>query len=121
WQEGVEDLGQLTEEQLWSHLGFKDAIPFFQEFTDPDAIIKPWSKEGVAWLANPESRHEPLRPRWHQLVGILRMLQRAFTGELVLLMDGIGIGKTFQVIGFIACLAYYHAFFETHKKLPGSF
>ncbi|KAF9222830.1 hypothetical protein BS17DRAFT_836018 [Gyrodon lividus] len=67
WQEGVKDLGQLTEEQL-------TPSPF-QEFMDPDAIIEPWSKEGAAWLANPESRREPLRPQWHQLVGILWMLQ----------------------------------------------
>ena len=40
------------------------------------------------------------------------MLQRAFDGNPILLMDGVGIGKTFQVIGFIACLAY---------KFPGTF
>lgn len=123
WTEGVEDLQHLTENQLWDALGCKDkALPFFQTWNDPDAVINPWSKEGVNWLADPNNtlRH-PLRPRWHQLVGILRMLQRAFNGEPVLLMDGVGIGKTFQVIGFIACLAYYQPFYEKHGKFPGHF
>ncbi|KAI6116603.1 P-loop containing nucleoside triphosphate hydrolase protein [Pisolithus croceorrhizus] len=123
WKEGVEDLSKLTEDELWAHLGLKEskAIPLFQKYTDPDAAIEPWTDEGEAWLSNPESGREPLRARWHQLVGILRMLQRAFQGEAVLLMDGVGIGKTFQVIGFIACLAWFRSHFAAHKKFPGSF
>ncbi|KAI6008989.1 P-loop containing nucleoside triphosphate hydrolase protein [Pisolithus microcarpus] len=123
WKEGVEDLGKFTEDELWARLGLKEkkAIPMFQKYTDPDAVIEPWTDEGERWLNNPDSGREPLRARWHQLVGILRMLQRAFQGDAVLLMDGVGIGKTFQVIGFIACLAWFRSHFEVHKKFPGSF
>ncbi|KAI6041178.1 hypothetical protein EDC04DRAFT_2893393 [Pisolithus marmoratus] len=123
WKEGVEDLSHLTEDELWAHLSLKEAkaIPLFQMYTDPDAAIEPWTDEGESWLKNPDSGCEPLHARWHQLVGILRMLQRAFRAEPVLLMDGVGIGKTFQVIGFIACLAWFRSHFATHKKFPGSF
>lgn len=121
WKEGVEDLKDLTEKQLWNSLGMEASLPFFQKYTDPDAAIEPWSPEGVAWLADPKSSREPLQPRWHQLVGIYRMLQRAFEDEPVLLMDGVGIGKTFQVIGFIACLAFFRSCYETHGRFPGAF
>ncbi|KAI6029955.1 P-loop containing nucleoside triphosphate hydrolase protein [Pisolithus microcarpus] len=123
WKEGVEDLSNLTEDDLWARLGLKEckAIPMFQKYTDPDAVIEPWTDEGESWLNNPDSGREPLHARWHQLVGIIRMLQRAFQGEPVLLMDGVGIGKTFQVIGFISCLAWFRSHYEVHKKFPGAF
>jgi hypothetical protein len=122
WSEGTEDLATLTEDHLWTHLGLdKKRLPFFSEFTDPDAIIEPWTEDGEKWLASESSNREALRPRWHQLVGIYRMLQRAFEGKSVLLMDGVGIGKTFQVIGFIACLSHFHWHYDVHKKFPGAF
>ncbi|KIK23572.1 hypothetical protein PISMIDRAFT_10882, partial [Pisolithus microcarpus 441] len=123
WKEGVEDLSNLTEDDLWARLGLKEckAIPMFQKYTDPDAVIEPWTDEGESWLNNPDGGREPLHARWHQLVGIIRMLQRAFQGEPVLLMDGVGIGKTFQVIGFISCLAWFRSHYEVHKKFPGAF
>ena len=122
WKEGVEDLAHLSEDDLWTCLGLPDKkLPFFQEYTDPDAAIEPWTEEGEKWLADPTSAREQLRPRWHQLVGILRMLQCAFEGSPVLLMDGVGIGKTFQVVGLIACLAYYVPYYDKNGHFPGSF
>ena len=123
WKEGVEDLGMVTEDDLWTYLGFavEQKLPFFQEFTDPDAVIEPWTEEGERWLADQGSAREPLRPRWHQLVGVFRMLQRSFEGTPVLLMDGVGIGKTFQVIGLIACLTYYQVYYAKTGKFPGYF
>lgn len=122
WKEGTEDLSDLTEAELWTRLGLQDrSLPFFQQYTDPDAAIDPWSEAGEKWLASVTNSREVLRPRWHQLVGIYRMLERAFDGEPVLLMDGVGIGKTFQVIGFIACLAFYRRYFEKQEKFPGIF
>lgn len=123
WHEGTEELSELSEDQLWTGLGLKDTkeLPLFQSYTDPDGTIDPWSDEGEKWLASEENPREVLRPRWHQLVGIYRMLERAFEGEPVLLMDGVGIGKTFQVIGFISCMAFYHHFFKKNGKFPGSF
>lgn len=122
WKEGVEDLNQLSEDELWKRLGLPDQrLPFFQQWTDPDSLISPWSEEGQAWLKNESSARQPLRPRWHQLVGILRMLERAFDGQPVLLMDGVGLGKTLQALGAIACLAYYRECFKSMGHFPGMF
>ncbi|KAH0833809.1 P-loop containing nucleoside triphosphate hydrolase protein [Lanmaoa asiatica] len=122
WREGVEDLRHLSEDELWQQLGFEDKqLPFFQEWTDPEAAIEPWTDEGQKWLATQVDRRQPLVPRWHQLVGILRMLQRAFDGQPIMMMDGVGIGKTLQAVGFIACLAYYRSFFSAHARFPGHF
>lgn len=49
------------------------------------------------------------------------MLERAFEGEPVLLMDGLGLGKTLQVLGVITCLAWYREYYERKKAFPGHF
>ena len=47
WREGVEELNDCTEDQLWQLLRLSDKhLPFFQEWTDPNAQISLWSTEG---------------------------------------------------------------------------
>ncbi|KAF8422282.1 P-loop containing nucleoside triphosphate hydrolase protein [Boletus edulis BED1] len=122
WKEGVEELSKVSEESLWTMLGFPEKkLPFMQKWTDSGATIDPWSAEGQAWLEDERSDRLPLKPRWHQLVGIYRMLERAFEGKPVLLMDGVGLGKTLQVLGTIACLTFYRNHYSSHKKFPGQF
>ena len=122
WKEGIEDLTHLSEDDLWASLGLPNKkLLFFQEYTDPDTVIEPWTEEGEKWLADPTSTREQLRPRWHQLVSIFRMLQCAFDDSPVLLMDSVSIGKTFQVIGFIACLGYYVPYYDKSGRFPGFF
>ncbi|KIK11276.1 hypothetical protein PISMIDRAFT_122983 [Pisolithus microcarpus 441] len=122
WTEGVENLSKLTDDSLWQKLGLADKrIPFFQRWTDPDGLIDPWSPEGQAWLNTSTSKRHELEPRWHQLVGIYRMLERTFEGKPVLLMDGVGLGKTLQVLGTIACLAYYRHVYKEKGVFPGDF
>ena len=100
WMEGVENLKNATEDNLWQWFGFANKkIPYFQEFTDPNTLIDPWSDSGVKWLADPVSMCKPLCPQWHQLIGIYHIVELMFDGSPMLLMDGVGIGKTFQVIG----------------------
>lgn len=122
WKEGVEALAGKTEKELWTLLGLADErLPFFQEWTDPNTLIDPWSNEGQSWLNDADKGRVPLRPRWHQLVGIFRMLEHAFEGKATLLMDGVGLGKTMQAIGAIACLAYYRAHYAKKGDYPGYF
>ncbi|KIK74159.1 hypothetical protein PAXRUDRAFT_176509, partial [Paxillus rubicundulus Ve08.2h10] len=122
WTEGVEELHELTVDQLWEMLGLPEKkLPFFQEWTDPDMAVDAWSKEGQAWLKDKKKGRQPLVPRWHQLVGIYRVLERAFEGKPVLLMDGVGLGKTLQGIGAVACLAYYKECFDAKGSYPGHF
>lgn len=85
-------------------------------------MIDPWSVEGQAWLKdNKNATHQPLRPRWHQLIGIYRTVERVFKKQPMLLMDSVGLGKTMQVLGAIACLAYFHQVYEIKDKFPGDF
>lgn len=122
WSEGVEELANVDDPTLWTMLGLREMkLPFFQEWTDPNSMVDPWTEEGQGWLDNPSSGRQPLAPRWHQLVGIFRILQRAFDGQPVLLMDGVGLGKTMQAIGAIACLAYYRECYDAKGDFPGYF
>ncbi|KAF8265968.1 hypothetical protein EI94DRAFT_1474545, partial [Lactarius quietus] len=57
--------------------------------------------------------------RWHQLVGVTRMVQCTQTSKPVLLMDDVRLGKTLQVITFFAIISYYRKFYEVKQKYPG--
>ncbi|KAG1838889.1 P-loop containing nucleoside triphosphate hydrolase protein [Suillus subluteus] len=122
WKSGVEEYDKCSEHDLWEHLGLSEKrLPFFQTRSDPDAAIDPWSEEGQQWLDDPTSPAQSLAPRWHQLVGILRLIDRFLDGKPVMLMDGVGVGKTMQAVGLIACLAHYKEHYRKHGKFPGKF
>jgi hypothetical protein len=119
WREGVEDLKGFTTDELWQKLGLPDkAIPFFNTTSDPFGTHDPWVD--LDWFSNP-SHVSPFGPRWHQLQGILRMVERAFEGKPVLLMDEVGLGKTLQVVAVIAILAFYREHFGKYSRFPGIF
>ena len=121
WTEGVEEYKDTPPEELWAMLGRPEAsIPFFNPKQDPENRHDPWTPEGLEWLRNP-SNGVPLALRWHQLVGVLKMVENAFSRKPVLLMDGVGLGKTIQVSAFIAVLAWYREYFAVHGKFPGKF
>jgi SNF2 family DNA or RNA helicase len=122
WSEGVEEYKKLTRDDLWAMLGrsAEKSIPFFNLKQDAESHCDPWTDEGEAWLQDP-SNGDSLALRWHQLVGVLKMVENAFLKKPVLLMDGVGLGKTIQVAAFVAVLAWYREFFATHGKFPGKF
>lgn len=120
WKEGVEQYQGCTCQQLWEMLGLESIqrIPGFQRKIDMDGIWKPWSKEGIEWLAtNPAA--EDLEVSWHQLVGIVHMVDRILQGKPILLMDEVGVGKTLQAVGLIAILAHFREHFSRHQSFPG--
>ncbi|KAG2343746.1 hypothetical protein BDR05DRAFT_883628 [Suillus weaverae] len=123
WRSGVEEYAECSMDDLWRQLGLEQSkqLPFFQTHTDPNGAIVPWSEEGQAWLDDTLNEAPLLAPHWHQLVGILRMVDRALLGEPVMLMDGVGIGKTMQAVGVIACLAHYYDYYKMHNRFPGKF
>ncbi|KAJ7439269.1 hypothetical protein B0H11DRAFT_1752130 [Mycena galericulata] len=110
WEEGTEEYSHLSVDQLWILLGFPDkAIPFFNTKLDPTALHNPWTT-GI----------RNLTPRWHQLVGLYKMMNLAFIAEPVVLMDEVGLGKTLQIIALVACLAYYRDYYHQCQFSPAT-
>ena len=121
WEEGIEEFQHHSTDDLWAMLGRPDKdLPWFNTHHDPDGIHNRWDSRDDEWFADPKNV-VPLVPRWHQLVGILRMLQMAFARKPILLMDEVGVGKTFQVVGTITMLAYFRGFWKDKKDYPGAF
>ncbi|KAG8736724.1 hypothetical protein FRC10_009033, partial [Ceratobasidium sp. 414] len=90
---GMEELRDMSTEQLWASLGLPGATQF------------PFAKQGGAGGAGP-------RPKWHQIAGSLAILKGAFTAGLgqparpTMLCDDVGLGKTLQIIGAISLIAH---------------
>jgi hypothetical protein len=81
----------------------------------------PWSDGGKNPFFDVPGNTAPLKPEWHQLVGIAALLQRIFTDYSVLLMDEVGLGKTLQSYGVMALLVDYRRYFAKHGRFPGMF
>jgi hypothetical protein len=121
WSSGVEEFTKMSMGELWIAIGVpKGLLPYFNKEQDPLGIHDPWDTEDRAWFRN-KLNLEPFQPRWHQLVGIYKMLQRAFMGLPILLMDEVGLGKTLQVTAVFAVLSYYRDFYSKNKSFPGTF
>lgn len=121
WNEGVEEYQRFSIKELWTMLGRPDqTVPSFNAKQDPDGHHNAWSDDGAKWL-QASSNGIPLNLRWHQIVGVMKMMENGFSGKPVLLMDGVGLGKTIQVSAYIALLSWYRDHFEIHGKFPGNF
>lgn len=123
WQSGVEEYQAWTTKDLYEGLGLKsDRLPLFQEYVDPTSSIDGWSDGGQAWLRDDTNKQrERLQVRWHQWVGIYKMIDQYLNGLPVLLMDGVGLGKTIQALGFIVVLNHFHEYHKRMKCFPGKF
>jgi hypothetical protein len=49
------------------------------------------------------------------------MMHLNFQNLPILLMDDVGVGKTLQLVGFIALLTYFRAYYDEHGSFPGEF
>lgn len=117
WSEGVEEYNGMSEDDLWTILGLPEKqIPFFNLLQDSYGNCDPWTDDGQTWL---KENGEPLALRWHQLVGLAKMVKNAFCEMPVLLMDDVGLGKTIQVTALIAVLSFYREFYSMHQCFPG--
>lgn len=120
WSEGTEDFQSTTREDIAVALGLVNGeIPNFNAFLDPRGEKTYWDDPG--WFADPAHAKLPCSPRWHQLVGLLAMIHRAFDGKNVLLMDEVGLGKTMQIVGVIAILAFFREYYDAKGHFPGAF
>ena len=124
WMEGVEHLQTKTEDELYEMLGFEDKkIPFLASEIDiePDVAPDAASNEDADDIApvTQAAEKQPMALKWHQLVGVVKMVERALTSNPILLMDDVGLGKTLQVIALFAVMAYYRQFHAKAGKYPG--
>jgi hypothetical protein len=121
WSEGVDDYRNKSTDELWAILGFHDKhIPSVSRRRDIDGNRDPWDEQNREWFQN-QTNTIPFGPRWHQLVGVIKMLENVFRGLPVLLMDEVGLGKTLQIACLFATLVYFRVYYTLHGKFPGAF
>ncbi|KAJ7599758.1 hypothetical protein C8J56DRAFT_879540 [Mycena floridula] len=67
-------------------------LPFFNEFVDPmKDLISAHSDAWAEFMANADGGRKPLQPYWHQFVGVLAVVNKAFKSQPVLLMDEVSL------------------------------
>lgn len=123
WDVLVEDLGDMgvdkmkgrTIDELSNLLGFAGARPVnWNNFRDKANLVSGWSKDCPVDVRQKLENGGPdmaaLQLLWHQLCGVATIVDRVWTEEQrdgvhgVLLADDVGVGKTAQVMAFIAFL-----------------
>ncbi len=118
---GVEDLQDKTPDELWEMLGLgaKKVLTGFNTVEDPDGVVDPWSEEWKDFVAS--GKGVPFGPRWHQLAGIVKMMRHVISGDPLLLMDEVGVGKTLQIVGVAALYPVFRRYYRKNGCFPGAF
>ncbi|TBU56480.1 hypothetical protein BD310DRAFT_768052, partial [Dichomitus squalens] len=121
WESGVEDLQDKSPDAVWDILGFPTKrFPGFNEVEDPTGALDPWdNKKWEAFIK--KGQGVPFAPRWHQLVGVVKMMRQLIEGRPLLLMDQVGIGKTLQVVGTLCMYVAFRRHFARYGRFPGHF
>ncbi|TFK64365.1 P-loop containing nucleoside triphosphate hydrolase protein [Pluteus cervinus] len=108
---GVAEMSKCSTESLSTQLGFPNAKPpNWADYRHKDTKINPHNSPELFKSAEGSPEFSQICLMWHQLVGVASMVQHAFTAAKrksnpgILLADGVGVGKTAQVMGFIAFL-----------------
>ena len=118
---GIGDIGVRTmkmkgDAELMALLGFLEGRPaHWCKYKSEDPAITSWDENFVERykladaLGTSTEGMSPLSLLWHQLVGIASMADKAWAADSAqsemsgfILADGVGVGKTAQVMGFIA-------------------
>lgn len=115
---GVDEESKMSLEELAAQLdlGPEYTIPLWNK-EEHSGGLNYWDDSKVI-EERPSTERLPLRPRWHQLVGVFGALKRAFSGQPLLLADEVGLGKTAQVMAIVALLTHYR---ESAQHLKGFF
>lgn len=119
WETGVEAWQKLNVADVCKLLGIKsaDCFPGFNKWIDVVGGTDPWDDSDND---NTNGR-QLLLPHWHQLIGMVKILDNLFDGKPILLMDGVGLGKTLQVVGVFALIAWYRDVKTKTGDYPGIF
>lgn len=120
WTEGVDALRHLTVKEVSKLLGLADEqLPFFNAKVDNTGNYEPWSEKGRAALQSADA--QPLRPFWHQWIGILKMVDNMMADRNVFLFDSVSVGKTLQAVGVIAMYEFLRHCSKQPEGLPSRF
>lgn len=121
WTEGVEQYQVLTKDSALTILGLSgNTFPQFNNKQDINGAHDPWLEHDREWFSLSQNG-EDLVPRWHQVIGVLKMIENFFVDRPTLLMDDVGLGKTLQVAGLFSTLAFYRDHHEKNGCFPGKF
>lgn len=111
---GVEYFSKLTPEALHFTLGFPEGRPVhWCHWRLPTQFVNFWDQKDweMAKATVKPPNANALTILWHQATGVASMARQCFTEEVtavpvpgILLADAVGVGKTAQVMGFIAFL-----------------
>lgn len=118
YSEGVKHLENKTPAELYKLLGLeRHSIPFFKDemAVEQDVSSKLGGLETIATTTRTEGGSLP----WHQLVVVVRAMERGMRSEPVLLIDTVDLGKTVPVIAIFAMLAYYREYYKENRRYPG--
>lgn len=115
---GVQEFCSKDTAQLRTLLGVEgrtkgESFPFFNAWVS-DIGRLPETIKGIEELdvtnekagAEHEAKLRPLRPQWHQYVGVCSIIRLFQSGKNVLLADGVGLGKTMET--FMVCATLRH-------------
>ena len=121
WEEGIEQYKHMSTAQLFSAMGLPSTsttFPYFNELMDmtEDGVTPHDVEEWDAWVK--KGNVGPLKPKWHQVVGVYAMLTNMLEGKPVLLMDEVGVGKTMQAFGLMVMRAYLIKMVNDGGRLP---
>ena len=122
WEEGMEDFQHYSADYIWTLFAREPHhLPFFNAFIDRTGLHNPWDHPAFFRNVTNNPRISPLTPRWYQLMGILKGLDLAFSGKPLLLMDGVGFGKTLQLAGIFVMLKWFRDYYAQYGDFPGDF
>jgi len=122
---GVDRMKMKSSEELSAMLGFPDGRPAtWSCIRSTDPVLNPWdhperfpgftdeqTDSGTQVLGHrvPDNC-QSLQLLWHQLCGIASMVEKTFVDKEksdmpgIILADAVGVGKTAQIMGYIAFL-----------------
>lgn len=117
---GTEYWKQHDEASILQLIGASNGFPGFVDWLDVNGELNSWDRP--QWVAEAQP-HQKVRCelRWHQLVGIVEGVKGAFAGRNILLMDQVGLGKTLQIAGIVALLAFCRHMYDRDDRFPGIF
>lgn len=116
WVEGTEHLAEKTVEELARMIGLPSPqIPRFNT-KDNRSTYDTWTAEGQAAVESAEA--PTLAMFWHQWAGVVKIVHNLLHWRNLILMDGVGVGKTMQATASMCMMDWVRMQQEEQKLSP---